>query len=69
MFALSISGHQLLIALENSVCQFPKQEGRFAQISGLTFLFDPELPPMQRIDPDSVKVHKRKWNEEMVWPT
>jgi 5'-nucleotidase len=29
---LSVTGKQLLLALENGVSQYPKQEGRFPQV-------------------------------------
>merc|ERR1712088_1247100 len=35
---------------------FPKLEGRFPQVSGISFAFDPEKPAGKRIDPESVKV-------------
>lgn len=48
---LSATGKQIWIALENGVSQWPKLEGRFPQVSGCSFTFDPSKPPMQRIDP------------------
>ena len=35
---------------------FPKLEGRFPQVSGINFAFDPEKPAGKRIDPEFVKV-------------
>ena len=46
----------MVAALENGVSQWPKLEGRFPQVSGLTFAFDPEQPSGQRVDPSLVKV-------------
>ena len=31
-------------AIENGVSQFPKLEGRFPQVSGISFKFDPNKP-------------------------
>ena len=35
---------------------FPKLEGRFPQVSGINFAFDPDKKPGKRIDPEFVKV-------------
>ena len=40
--------------MENSVSQWPKKEGRFAQVSGLRFEFDGSLPAGARVAHDSV---------------
>lgn len=53
---LRMTGAQLLLALENSVCKFPALEGRFAQVSGVKFQFDPSKPPGSRIDDSEVEV-------------
>lgn len=50
------AGTQLVEALENGVSQWPKLEGRFPQVSGVRFAFDPSQPPGQRIVPGSVTV-------------
>ena len=42
--------------MENGVSMFPKLEGRFPQVSGISFAFDPEKPAGKRIDPEFVKV-------------
>lgn len=49
-------GKQILEALENGVCKYPKTEGRFPQISGISFGFDPEAEPGKRIDPNLVRI-------------
>lgn len=51
---LLASGHHIWRALENGVSQWPKLEGRFPQISGCSFIFDPSKPPMQRIDSKNI---------------
>lgn len=53
---LNASGEQIWKALENGVSQWPKLEGRFPQVSGCSFTFDPSKPPMQRIDPSSISI-------------
>lgn len=35
---------------------WPKLEGRFPQVSGMSFAFDPSQPPGSRVNPDYVKV-------------
>ncbi|KAK3727236.1 hypothetical protein QZH41_019303 [Actinostola sp. cb2023] len=53
---LSCPGKQLLRALENGVSQWPKLEGRFPQISGMKFAFNPDLKPGNRVVKDSVVI-------------
>ena len=56
IFVVTFEGRQIISALENSVSQYPSLEGRFAQVAGVRFGFDSQLPPGQRIDPENVKV-------------
>lgn len=51
-----VAGSQLVAALENGVSQWPKLEGRFPQVSGVRFEFDPAQPPGRRVVPGSVTV-------------
>jgi len=51
-----VVGQQIIDALENGVSMYPTLEGRFPQVSGVTFGFDPTKLPGQRIDPRYVKV-------------
>jgi 5'-nucleotidase/UDP-sugar diphosphatase len=44
-----LSGTQILLALENGVSQVEKGAGRFAQVSGLTFVYDPTAEPGVRV--------------------
>jgi len=53
---LQLSGTQLLSVLENSVSQYPRLEGRFAQVSGVTFAFDAAKPSGARLISDSIKI-------------
>ncbi|XP_067120161.1 snake venom 5'-nucleotidase-like isoform X1 [Centruroides vittatus] len=50
------TGYQIWQALENGVSQYPKLEGRFPQVSGVIFAFDPSKPPGKRIDPSFIKI-------------
>mmetsp|Transcript_28606 Transcript_28606/g.20663 ORF Transcript_28606/g.20663 Transcript_28606/m.20663 type:complete len:172 (+) Transcript_28606:1016-1531(+) len=45
--------HQML---ENGVSGYPKYEGRFPQVSGCRFKFDPRKPPGNRIDINDVNL-------------
>jgi len=53
---LDVTGAQLCQALENGVSQWPKLEGRFPQVSGITFAFDPRAECGRRVDPRYVRV-------------
>lgn len=46
---LRIPGSALLAALENGVSSYPALEGRFPQVSGIQFEFDPSRPPGDRV--------------------
>lgn len=56
MIVLAASGKTIWLALENGVSQWPKLEGRFPQVSGVRFAFDPSKPPGSRVDPRFVKI-------------
>lgn len=53
---LELLGSQVMNALENSVSQYPRLEGRFAQVSGINFTFDAAKSPGARVDRGSVMV-------------
>lgn len=36
--------------------QYPALEGRFPQVAGMTYGFDPSKPSGKRIEPDLVKI-------------
>jgi 2',3'-cyclic-nucleotide 2'-phosphodiesterase (5'-nucleotidase family) len=46
---IELSGAQLLAALENGVSRIEDTAGRFPQVSGLSFTFDGDRPPGQRV--------------------
>ncbi|XP_060566797.1 snake venom 5'-nucleotidase-like, partial [Ruditapes philippinarum] len=56
LVVIEISGKDVVKALENSVSQYPKLEGRFPQVAGIKFVFDPSKPPGKRIEAGLVKV-------------
>lgn len=47
--AVEVTGRQLIEALENGVSLSGKRAGRFPQVSGIAFSFDPHRPPGTRI--------------------
>jgi len=53
---VSVVGQQIIDALENGVSKYPVLEGRFPQVSGISFGFDPTELPGRRIDVRRVKV-------------
>lgn len=54
LVTLEVSGAQLRQALENGVSLAGERAGRFPQVSGLSFSFDPMRPPGQRVREVSV---------------
>jgi 2',3'-cyclic-nucleotide 2'-phosphodiesterase (5'-nucleotidase family) len=46
---LELSGADLLSALENGVSEVEDAAGRFPQVSGMSFTYDPSRPPGSRI--------------------
>ena len=53
---LELTGEQLITALENGVSQYPKHEGRFPQISGMSFTFDSSQTSGNRVIQNSACV-------------
>ncbi|CAL4112472.1 unnamed protein product, partial [Meganyctiphanes norvegica] len=53
---IDITGEKILEALENGVSKYPKLDGRFPQISGIRFQFDPNSPPGSRVIRDLVMI-------------
>ncbi|ENN80067.1 hypothetical protein YQE_03543, partial [Dendroctonus ponderosae] len=57
-------GQQILEALENAVCMYPKLEGRFPQVAGLSFAFNPNKPPGTRVELQFVRIGDEYLNVE-----
>lgn len=62
---VEVTGAQVRAALENGVSQVEQLAGRFPQVSGLRFAFDPSKPPGQRIV--WVKVGERPLDESATY--
>lgn len=56
LIVLEVSGQVILDALENAVSAYPKLEGRFPQVSGISFVFDARKPPYSRVVSELVQV-------------
>ncbi|KAH9515746.1 hypothetical protein Btru_011888 [Bulinus truncatus] len=56
LVVIKVKGCQLVDALENGVSKYPIKEGRFLQVAGLSFGFDPTRPPGQRVGRELVRV-------------
>lgn len=56
LVVIEVSGKVIVEALENAVSAYPKLEGRFPQVSGISFVFDPKKPPFSRIISDLVQI-------------
>ncbi|XP_069950309.1 mannosylglucosyl-3-phosphoglycerate phosphatase isoform X3 [Cherax quadricarinatus] len=67
LLVLGVTGETLLEVLENGVSQYPKLEGRFPQVAGLQFVFDPDAEPGSRLIRDLVKVGDEYLNPEAVY--
>jgi len=46
---MDLTGAQIKLALENGVSKYPSADGRFPQVSGLRFTFDPTKPVGSRV--------------------
>lgn len=53
---LEVTGQAIVDALENAVSAYPKLEGRFPQVSGICFVFDPQRPPYSRVIAELVQI-------------
>ena len=49
VISVKVSGADLKAALENGVSQVERVKGRFPQVSGITFTYDPAAEPGQRV--------------------
>ena len=57
LVVLELSGQDVKDALETSVSAWPAKEGRFLQVSGISYCFDPTLEAGGRVDPSSVYIN------------
>ncbi|XP_069355862.1 mannosylglucosyl-3-phosphoglycerate phosphatase isoform X3 [Maniola hyperantus] len=50
------SGETVIKVLENAVSKYPSLEGRFPQVAGVSFAFDPSKPPGERVAQQVIKI-------------
>jgi len=62
---MEVSGQQLMAALESGVSLYPAAEGRFPQVSGMSFKFDPAQPAGSRVF--DVKVNGEALDEAKLY--
>ena len=67
LWKLEVSGKQVLEALENGVSQYPNLEGRFPQVSGVSFAFDPSRPSGSRVCENTVLVNSEPLERERIY--
>ncbi|CAG9792883.1 unnamed protein product [Diatraea saccharalis] len=56
LVVVEVTGSVILEVLENSVSKYPSLEGRFPQVAGISFAFDPSKPPGERVAEQVVKI-------------
>lgn len=56
LVVIEVTGRVIIEALENAVSAYPKLEGRFPQVSGISFVFDPTRPRNSRIITELVQI-------------
>ena len=61
---IQVQGKNIVDALENAVSKYPALEGRFAQVSGITFTFDPTKPEGDRCSDILIKGHPVDFEKE-----
>ncbi|XP_076110870.1 mannosylglucosyl-3-phosphoglycerate phosphatase-like isoform X1 [Mytilus galloprovincialis] len=56
LIVIECTGAEVVEALENGVSKYPALEGRFPQVAGINYGFDPTKPPGERVDPELVQI-------------
>ncbi|VDP75607.1 unnamed protein product [Echinostoma caproni] len=56
---LDVTGNDIIQVLENGVSQIPKLEGRFPQVSRITFSYRADRPKGERVNRDSIKIEDK----------
>ncbi|XP_072461140.1 mannosylglucosyl-3-phosphoglycerate phosphatase-like [Notamacropus eugenii] len=67
VLVVRVTGAQLLEALENGVYKYPDLDGRFPQVAGMEFGFDPDAEPGHRIIRDTVKIQGQYLRKKQVY--
>lgn len=56
LVVIEVTGRVIVEALENAVSAYPKLEGRFPQVSGISFAFDTSRKPNTRVITELVQI-------------
>lgn len=56
LIVIEVTGQILYEALENGVSSYPKLEGRFPQVAGISFTFNPDRPVKTRVESRLVRI-------------
>jgi 5'-nucleotidase len=56
LIVIEVTGAILHAALENAVSAYPKLEGRFPQVAGISFTFNPDRPIGTRVEHRLVRI-------------
>nr|XP_015221588.1 PREDICTED: trifunctional nucleotide phosphoesterase protein YfkN-like isoform X2 [Lepisosteus oculatus] len=69
VLVVEATGQQLLEALENGVRNYPELDGRFPQVAGIEFGFDPNAEPGHRIVFETVNVQGQNLEKSKTYLT
>lgn len=64
---LEMTGEKLMQVLQNGVSQYPRLEGRFLQVSGVSFDFNPTAAGCERLVDESIKVGGQILDKERLY--
>ncbi|CAL4059581.1 unnamed protein product, partial [Meganyctiphanes norvegica] len=67
LVVIEITGRKIVEALENSVSKYEEESGRFLQVAGVEFVFNPDAPVGSRVPSDLVMVADKYVNFEETY--
>nr|XP_049701815.1 snake venom 5'-nucleotidase isoform X1 [Helicoverpa armigera] len=67
LVVVEATGEVILQVLENAVSKYPSLEGRFPQVAGVSFAFDPSKPAGQRVAEQVVKIGDEYLQRQQVY--
>jgi 5'-nucleotidase len=67
IIVLNVTGQEIHDVLENCVSKYDSGGGRYPQVSGIFFAFDPSKPPGNRIDNRIIKIQDEYLELEKVY--
>ena len=63
---LAMTAHDVMLSLEAAVSKYPEHEGRFLQVAGLKFAFDPKRPVGERVCASDVTIDGEALDDNKV---